>query len=401
VTEEVITVLANLSVREVKIDPLLPAALDDPLPARRAAAAVVLGKVGTKEHGLAIRRLLDDPTPEVRFRAAQGLIAAKDKAAVPKLIALLTEAPNSAVWKVEELLHQLAGERGPAEPVGEGTVEARQRAAKAWETWWQAQESSFDLTRVANGETRLGLTTICEYDSAVGQPGGQVWECGRDGKPRWKITGLLGAMDAQVLPNGRVLIAENSAQRVTERDLTGAIKWEFRVPNGNPIGVQRLPNGNTFIATYQNVMEVSPTNKVIYDRRPGPQFYVFSARKQKNGHVLAMSAQGMLLEFDPVSGKEIRTLAIGPSGGWCSAEALPNGRFLVATMINGQVREIDAANKTYWTVTVAGAFRATRLPNGNTLVASMQSRKVTEFDRAGTVRWEKTCDGRPWSVRYR
>jgi hypothetical protein len=48
-----------------------------------------------------------------------------------------------------------------------------------------------------------------------------------------------------------------------------------------------------------------------------------------------------------------------------------------------------------------GAFRATRLPNGNTLVASMTTRQIAEFDRNGNKRWEKTCDGRPWSVRYR
>lgn len=401
VEEHALTALTVLSVREARLDPLLPAALGDPLPARRAGAAFVLGRVGGREHCLAVRKGLEDPSPAVRLRAAQGLLAAGDRAAVPALIGLVTEAPAPALWKLEEQLRRLAGNKAPAEPVVEATPEARQRVAKAWERWWHEQGSALDLTRPSEAPGFLGLTTICEYDSAVGQPGGQVWECGRDGKPRWKITGLLGAMDAQVLPNGRVLVAENSAQRVTERDpATGAVKWHHMVP-GNPIAVQRLPNGNTFIATYQNLMEVTPANKVVYDHRPGPQFYIFSARRQKNGHVLAMTAQGVLLEVDPVSGKQVRTIPTGANGGWCSAEALPNGRYLVATMNNGQVREIDAANKTHWSASVPGVFRATRLPNGHTLVASMTTRKVAELDRAGAVRWEKACEGRPWAVRYR
>src|SRR5207244_4386418 len=182
-------------------------------------------------------------------------------------------------------------------------------------------------------------------DSAVGRPGGQVWESGKDGKPRWKITGVLGAMDAQVLPNGRVLIAENSAQQITERDLQGNVKWTYRVP-GNPITAQRLPNGNTFIATYNQVMELSPSHEVLYTIGPkqkGPQFYIFSAQKLRGGHVLCMTAQGQILEFDPASGKDVGTLAnAGPAGGWCGAQALPGGRYLVCTMNNGLVREIDA-----------------------------------------------------------
>jgi hypothetical protein len=31
----------------------------------------------------------------------------------------------------------------------------------------------------------------------------------------------------------------------------------------------------------------------------------------------------------------------------------------------------------------------------------MTTRKIAEFDRHGKMRWEHTCEGRPWSVRYR
>lgn len=400
VEEEALNTLCLLSVREVKIDPLLPLALGDALAARRAAAAFVLGKVGTREHQPGLRKLLEDPALNVRLRTAQGLLAAKDKDAVPVLIQLLADLPGHILWQVEEQLYRLAGEKGPTEAVGDGTGGQRAKAVKAWTQWWQAQASTIDLARVAEGDYHLGLMTICEYDSAVGQPGGQVWETGREGKPRWKIKGVMGAMDAQVLPSGRVLVAENSAQRVTERDLNGEIKWQFQVP-GNPIACQRLPNGNTFIATYNNLMEISPDQKIVYNHNRGPQFYIFSARKTRAGLIVCMSAQGNIMEIDALTGKEIRSLNLGPNGGWCSAESLPNGRFLVATMNTGQVREVDASGKTHWSATYQGVFRATRMPNGNTLVASMTTRKVAEFDRAGVMRWEKTCEGRPWSIRYR
>lgn len=400
VEEEVINALTMLSAREASIDPMLPAALADPLPARRGAAALVLGRVGTKEHVPALHKLLDDPMPLVRWRAAQGLIAAKDAAAVPRLIALLGEIPSQHTWQVEDELQRLAGDRAPSAPVGDGSPALRAKAVRAWDQWWMTQASTFDLTRVGTPEAFLGLTTICEYDTAGGMPGGQVWETARGAAPRWKISGFLGAMDAHRLSNGNVLVAENSANRVSERDKDGNIKWEHRIP-GNPIACQRLANGNTFIAAYNNVMEVDAQGKTVYNHQRGPAFYIFSAHKTKNGRIVCMTAQGVILELDPHSGKELKTINLGANGGWCGVEALPTGRYLIATMNNNQVREIDADGKTHWQASFPGVFRATRLPNGHTIVASMTTKKIAELDRTGQVRWEKTCEGRPWSVHWR
>jgi hypothetical protein len=213
---------------------------------------------------------------------------------------------------------------------------------------------------------------------------------------------MLGAMDAQLLPNGRILVAENSANRITERDQHGNIAWEYRLQNqGNPIACQRLPNGNTFIATYNHVLEITPEQRIVYNHNRGPAFYLFSAQKSKHGRIVCMTAQGTILEIDPATGKELKTINLGQSGGWCSVEPLPTGRYLVATMNNGLVREVDAQGATHWQARFAGVFRATRLPNGNTLVASMTTKKVAELDRQGQVRWEKTCEGRPWALDYR
>ena len=51
-------------------------------------------------------------------------------------------------------------------------------------------------------------------------------------KPRWAIKNLVGAMDAHVLANGNVLVAENARSRVSERDKkTGNIIWEYTIAN--------------------------------------------------------------------------------------------------------------------------------------------------------------------------
>jgi HEAT repeat protein len=405
VEEDVLIALALLSLRQVKVEPALVEALADPLPARRAAAAHVLGHVGTAEDLGGVRKLLADASSAVQLRAAQGLLAARDKVAVPKLIALLGELPAASRWRVEEVLNRLAGEQAPADTTGAGlTPQGRQGMVQAWQKWWQEQQGAVDLARAAEADGFLGLVTVCEYDSgAAGKLSGAVWEASRNGPARFKIGALAGPMDAQVLSGGWVLIAENGASRVTERDHDGTVRWEYRIVGGNPIACQRLPDGNTFIAMYNQLLEVRPDHSEVYRYSPGPQFYVFGARKTRAGTVICITAQGALLEVDPARNKQLRTINIGqPGGGWCGVEPLPNGNFLVATMNDSTVREVDGKGATVWSFSgIPGVFRATRLPNGHTVVVSMTTREVAEVDRAGTVRWRHVCQGRPWNVHWR
>ncbi|MCS7045073.1 MAG: HEAT repeat domain-containing protein [Gemmataceae bacterium] len=400
VAETAVNALLILAARDIGVEPHLAAALADPQPARRGAAALVLGRLGTKTALAAVRKLLDDPDPSVRFQAGLGLLAAHDATAIPTLIDLLAHVPFSSALVIEDALQRLAGEHAPNVPRAGISPATRGQAAAAWQSWWKAHAPKVDWGRLCETHAYLGLITICEYDNGNGMPAGRVWETNRGSEPRWSLSGLFGAMDAHVLPNGNILVAENSANRVTERRKDGSIHWEIRVP-GNPVACQRLPNGNTFIASYNNVMEVDPQGKTIYNHQRGPAFYIFSAQKTRSGKIVCMTAQGAVLEIDAATGKELRTINLGPNGGWCSAEALPTGRYLVATMNNGLVREVDVHGKVHWQASFPGVFRATRLPNGHTLVASMTTKRVAELDRSGQVRWEKTCEGRPWGIHWR
>jgi HEAT repeat protein len=398
IEEEILKSLCLLSVREAGIDPQLRAALDAKGPVR-AAAAYVLARVGTAGDAAGKVRLLRDEDLQVRFLAARGLAAAGESRSVPVLIELLDQLPDSQAVRIEEILVRLAGDQAPPPLAANQGPAARKQLVQAWGKWWQSHAAAVDLAAVRSDEVHLGLLLICEYDTGFGGPQGRIWECDRSGKQRWEIKGLQGPMDAHVLPNGRVLIAENNGRRVIEMDRNGKIHWDYSPP-GNPIACQRLPNGNTFIATYNQVMEVTPTKQIVYNINRGPAFFIFGARKLRNGNVVCISAQGVLAEIEPRTNKEIRNHALG-AGGWCGVEGLSNGHLLVAQMSQGIVRELNAQGQSCWDCRYQGAFRATRLPNGLTLACSMTTRKIGEFNRAGTLLREIPCQGRPWSVTYR
>jgi hypothetical protein len=395
--EEAHHALSLLAAADLGSDAILREALSDPLAARRAAASIVLGRIGNKESVDLVRRNLEDKESLVKIRAAQGLIAAHDHDGIESLVDLLPLTPKLISWQVEEELHRLAGEGAPPESLGDLGSEQRKKASAAWQKWAHANAKRIDL-RTIGDDSILGLFLVCEHDTPRGT--GRVSEFGRDGRIRWSLEGLAGPMDAQMLPNGNVLVAENSANRVVEYDMQKRVVWEHRVP-GNPISCQRLANGNTFIGCYNMLVEVTPEKKVVYQHTPAGGFYCFSAQKMTDGAIVCMTAQGMVQEVDSSNGNIKKSFRLPQPGGWGSVTQLPNRKYLAATMASNQVQEMDDTGAISWRVNVQGVFRAMRLPNGNTMAVSMTSRKVTELDREGRVIWEKTMEGRPWSVRHR
>ena len=146
VEDEMLTDLALLAVHDGKVDAPLVAALKDKHAARRDAAGVVMGRSGTAEQRGAVQPLLADPDPRVRFRAAQGLLAGRDAAAVPALIALMKDGPADLAYRSAELLSCAFGEHGPRVPFGDDAA-TRQYCVKAWTAWAQKHGRSLDLTR--------------------------------------------------------------------------------------------------------------------------------------------------------------------------------------------------------------------------------------------------------------
>ncbi|HEV3263063.1 MAG TPA: PQQ-binding-like beta-propeller repeat protein [Gemmataceae bacterium] len=397
IEDELVATLGVVGLAGGKADPALIRALKDGAPARRAAAALLLGASRDADLRAAVRPLLTDADPRVRLRAAQGLIDGKDKEAVPVLIALLREPRAEVSWQAEELLCRVAGDQAPQVSVKAGDEVQCRKCAEAWTRWWRDHGRRLDLAGLRLEQRLLGLTLIVVMDGHKG--GSAVWECGLDGKPRWEITGLQSPIDAQVLPGNRVLVAEYGGRAVTERDFKGKVLWEHKL-NSQPVTCQRLANGNTLVATLQDIVEVTRAGKDVF-RHTVQTGMIFSAQKRRDGHVIYVTYEGKLTELD-ARGKELRSFTFeAPQQGLVTVEVLPGNHYLIPMTKSGKVVEFDSGGKVVWQCPASSPNAASRLPNGNTLVCGMSAGRVVEVNRAGKVVWEHTFEGRPFRVRRR
>jgi hypothetical protein len=391
--ERVFEALVTLGLEKGQAHPLVLAAATDPDPVKRGGAAFVLGQGDGSCRRLAAR-LLADADPRVRFQAASVLLPGGERTAVPVLFGLLTDGPQSLAWQAEELLYRLAGNAPPNLSVGTWDETGRLARRQGWEQWWKDHAETVDFGRAVRDGSLLGLTVVAILDGAQAGPDGtgRVSECASDGKPRWQLDSL-GAIDARPVAGNRVLVAEHGRRRVTERDHAGTIVWEQTLTR-DPVSVQRLPNGNTFIGTYEEALEVTPDHTVVFRHRVA-NCMLYNAVKQRDGHVLLVQSNNTIVELDS-KGTEILRVPVMNTSGWASAEKLTNGHFLVALYSSRKVVEVDAQGKELWAVTVNSPGHATRLRNGNTLVASIEGRRVYEFDPAGKEVWSLPVSGRPF-----
>jgi hypothetical protein len=165
-------------VKAGQLDQVLVKALQDKEPVRRAIAALVVGQFGTEGQRKTVQKLLDDVSPQVRFRAAQGLLAARDKSGMPVLVELLHKGPMVLALHAEDILSLAAQEKGPTTPLTE-KAEARQKCHDAWQAWWQKNQAALDLTKVELDQpfgslsTRAGtaavlfIQSILKFDAAL------------------------------------------------------------------------------------------------------------------------------------------------------------------------------------------------------------------------------------------
>jgi hypothetical protein len=381
VEEEVRKALLAASPSDSPADPALMQALSDPRPVMREAAAHVLGRKGDPAERAAVGRLLKDRDPGVRFRAAEALVVAGERPAVPALVDLLGEAiPAELAWQVEEVLCRLAGDQAPGVSAGDRSAEGRRKCREAWAGWWAKSGATLDLAGRAEAGRLLGLTLGIEYNT------GRVWERGRDGTPRWEITNLAGPMEAQVLPGGRVLIVESNNNTLSERDFKGKVLWSKKLDR-SPTGCRRLSNGHTFVSTYNRAMEFDREGRPVYscDLRGSNAIC-----KHQNGHILYTVDTGEIVEAD-TAGKKVRSIPLPRQGMYVGIQDLPGDRFLVANSTSGRVLEVDAKGKVLWQANVPSACGVCRLPNGHTLVAA--AGRVVELDRAGKKAWETITPG--------
>jgi hypothetical protein len=387
--------LAALARPDGRPEPHLLAALEDRVPVRRAAAVGALVRSAPAAERPPLTKYLRDPDLAVRLEAALAFVDVHDKEAVPVLIGLLAELPAERGWRVEDVLCRLAGDDTPSVSLGSDDA-TRRRCRDAWLGWWQKHGDRVDLARLEQDRRLLGYTLIVELNRGLA---GRVLEVDAKGNVRWQIENLQYPIDAQVVGNDRVLIAEYRARRVTERDFQGEVKWERNV-TGILQGVQRLPNGNTFIVTRGQLLEVDREgHEVAAQNRPSQD--VIAARKLRNGDVVLLTLAGLCVRLS-AEGKELghfpagATYVIGTN-----FDVLPNGRVLVPQYNAERVVELDRDGRKVWEIEAAHPNSVVRLPNGNTLIGSMVSQRAVEVDRGGKEVWEYKAEGRLMRVRRR
>jgi hypothetical protein len=393
VAEEVRHTLAAVAVRGKAAEPALVQALADPVAAKRAAAAGALARSGAPHAKEAVRPLLKDAATPVRFHAALALVEARDREAVPVLIDLLDKVSPDQVWQVKDVLYQVAGEQAP-DTAGAAGSPAKERAT--WHAWWKQHQDTVDLSRLHDPTHLLGYTLLTLMDQQTAT--GRVLELDPAGKVRWEIRGLRYVLDAQVVGKDRVLLAEYLDRRVTERDFSGNILWQK--PIEMPIACQRLPGGNTFIATRRQLLEVDQGGKEVFTYSP-PGTSISAARKLRDGQMVLVTSGGVCHRLDP-AGKEVTHFTVGPVYTMGSnIDVLPAGRILVPLYRQNKVVEYDRDGNVVWEVESPQPTSAVRLPNGHTLVASHFQQRVVELNREGGEVWQFPANGRPWRARRR
>jgi HEAT repeat protein len=423
--EEVVYGLDALALQGPELNPALCRALKDASAGRRAAAACLVGRVGSPEQRAAVRELLSDKDPLVRLRAAQGLLAARDQASIPVLLRLLNEPAVEISWQAEELLHWVAGDAAPEATIGAGSDLARQRCSKAWDSWWQRAAPNLDLGRFNPEQRCPGLILAC--GRGCGDREGTLWLYGCDGNPRWQLAHLAEPSAMQLVSGNRLLVAEwgggppviakgfppklESAHvaRVTERDLDGSIRWEY-LGLEVPLSCERLANGNTFLSgRHFHLVELGPDGKEAYHRQfnvDDDQGFYRDPVRLPNGRLLCYLERRTDLislgEIDRRTGAVLKRVEVRDRVGYFpQLEGTPDGHYLIAAATQAQVLEIDGQGRAIHRWPLARSFHATRLRNGNALVSCQDDvrGRLVETNPSGKLVGEAYVDGTPFHLR--
>ncbi len=211
----------------------------------------------------------------------------------------------------------------------------------------------------------------------VNQEGEIVWRYGTFGVSGAGPNQLNVPVQDTALPNGHVLITDQSNERVIEvkpskTGVGGTVVWQYgdgtanNGPNelNNPNAAELLPNGHILISDENNNRAI----EVIPNRKTG-----------MGGTIV-----------DTISGT-VKGVTIS---GVAFASRLPNGHTLLTDSNNNRILELDRHHNFVWqyvTNTGAGSnanplpTRAVRLFNGDTLISDQFNDRVIEVNHEGHI----------------
>ena len=118
----------------------LVGALDSPQALTRSSVAWTLGAMGDRRNIPALRELLDDRVPGVRYQAASSLVELGDASGFPVLVEGLADADIQARYKCFESLRDATGNDFGYEH--DADPEFRRAAVARWRSWLDGVRAS-------------------------------------------------------------------------------------------------------------------------------------------------------------------------------------------------------------------------------------------------------------------
>lgn len=379
--------LGELAAQDDPTRKLLETALASQEKTQRLSAGIALIRSGKAPARDKAKQLFKDADPTVRYQIVLAMVTeAFDAASVPALIGLLTEADHDQADEINSVLLQLAGDHVPnlLDPTD---AQARAKNRDTWLDWWEKNGQGVQLAKVVTPDRLRGWTMILEQDK-TGQ--GRITEYERDMKTvRWQLTGLRTPIDARALTNGRVLVAEYSANEVNEIDpKTKKTVWSFKTQT-SPLYCERLPNGNTLVGTQNEVLEVSPNKEVVKKLINRPTFDLVAISRNRAGQFATLTNTGQVTVYDAAGKQKKSFIQQNRFHSQFGALDYYDKSLYVGAFQEVLIYDADSGKQT-GRIPFRMATAVSRLPNGNVLVTGMNTRSASEFDPQGKVVWSYT-----------
>jgi HEAT repeat protein len=323
--------------------------------------------------------LLSDSSVRVRFEVARESIKNQNKSAIPVLIEMMTKVPAEKAEAIDQTLRAIAKDKSP-ESKNDSKVDAA-----AWNTWWQKEGTQLVLTPGFKNQEALKNFLVVESFNQE-KKSGRVFLVTPSGKTLWEITNLSNPTDALLLPNNKILITEQGANRITERDTKGNISWEKSVTN--PFHSQRLSNGNIFIASRNKIVEVGRNGNEIFSFSY-PNETILAACKTRTNEYALLSYNGVFLKLDSKGNEVSKSRIPFPTNFGINGGAITqNDRVLVSIPTLNKIMEFNFSGQSTWESTITMPGIPTKLLNGNVVAPSLNGSKIVEIQMDGKIIYE-------------
>jgi len=392
-----------------KVHPVLIKALTDKkYPVKRWAAASALARSAMKDQRDNVLKVLDDEDVGVARRVAQALTTeAKNKEGVPGLIKTL--ASDSAVDRdaAEDLLTAIAGalaevdqklsDKAPLQPESLDSPKNRQRWKQEWEAWWKEASAKVDLKKINFEEAAFNFTLVGVYGyTDKRRYTGKLMELDKAGKVKWEMEELNYPVYASKVRRDRVLVCEYNANKVVEYDVKTKKVFFTKQLNTQPLFCERLPNGNTFIVTRNEMMEIDGKGTTVRNvARTG--YDIVTGGRHKNGTYTLVTNNGTIIRYD----KDFKQTGTTSTNRYLSYTTglkcayLPTGGLVLPDYGSRSIREYDKDGKEGATLAnINYPTAVSKLPNGNYLyLARSGTQGMVEITKEGKAVSTKVIPG--------